>query len=27
MSKKKIELTTGLDVDGILWLMAEKYKK
>jgi len=27
MSKKKIELTPGLDVDGILVAMAEKYKK
>lgn len=27
MSKKKIELTPGLDVDGILIAMAEKYKK
>ena len=26
MSKKKIELTPGLDVDGILMAMAEKYK-
>lgn len=26
MSKKKIELTPGLDVDGILTAMAEKYK-
>tara|TARA_R110002050_G_scaffold3167_1_gene16503 strand:+ start:3654 stop:5042 length:1389 start_codon:yes stop_codon:yes gene_type:complete len=26
MSKKKIELTPGLDVDGILLAMAEKYK-
>lgn len=27
MSKKKIELTPGLDVDGILTSMAEKYKE
>ncbi|MDX1327597.1 MAG: phosphoglucosamine mutase [Arenibacter sp.] len=27
MSKKKIELTPGLDVDGILTAMAEKYKE